>query len=49
MLFKYAQPPQGGAASDYIEWTLEVPGCTRAWIEPQGQGPAASSSIRCST
>lgn len=38
MLFKYAQPPQGGAASDYIEWTLEVPGCTRAWIEPQGHG-----------
>jgi uncharacterized phage protein gp47/JayE len=38
MLFKYAQPPQGGAASDYIEWALEVPGCTRAWIEPQGHG-----------
>jgi uncharacterized phage protein gp47/JayE len=33
MLFKYAQPPQGGAASDYIEWAMEVPGCTRAWIQ----------------
>lgn len=41
MLFKYASPPQGGAASDYIEWTLEVPGVTRAWIEPQGQGPGS--------
>ena len=41
MLFKYAQPPQGGAASDYIEWTLEVPGVTRAWIEPQGHGPGS--------
>ena len=41
MLFKYASPPQGGAASDYIEWALEVPGCTRAWIEPQGQGPGS--------
>jgi uncharacterized phage protein gp47/JayE len=33
MLFRYAQPPQGGAASDYIEWALEVPGVTRAWIQ----------------
>ena len=33
MLFKYAQPPQGGAASDYIDWALEVPGVTRAWIQ----------------
>ena len=41
MLFKYASPPQGGAASDYIEWALEVPGCTRAWITPQGQGPGS--------
>ena len=33
MLFRYAQPPQGGAASDYIAWAMEVPGCTRAWIQ----------------
>jgi uncharacterized phage protein gp47/JayE len=33
MLFAYAQPPQGGAASDYIEWALQVPGVTRAWIQ----------------
>ncbi len=36
MLFRYAQPPQGGAASDYIEWALEVPGCTRAWVQSGG-------------
>jgi uncharacterized phage protein gp47/JayE len=41
MLFKYASPPQGGAAADYIEWALEVPGVTRAWIEPQEQGPGS--------
>lgn len=33
MLFQYAQPPQGGSAADYIEWALEVPGVTRAWIQ----------------
>jgi uncharacterized phage protein gp47/JayE len=36
MLFRYAQPPQGGSAADYIEWALEVPGCTRAWIQSSG-------------
>jgi uncharacterized phage protein gp47/JayE len=41
MLFKYAMPPQGGSASDYIEWALEVPGCTRAWIEGEGHGPGS--------
>jgi uncharacterized phage protein gp47/JayE len=41
MLFKYADPPQGGAASDYVSWALEVPGCTRAWIAPQGHGPGS--------
>ena len=36
MLFRYAQPPQGGSAADYIDWALEVPGCTRAWVQPGG-------------
>lgn len=36
MLFEYANPPQGGAASDYIAWALEVPGVTRAWIQASG-------------
>jgi uncharacterized phage protein gp47/JayE len=39
MLLKYAAPPQGGSESDYIEWaTQQVPGCTRAWITPNGYG-----------
>jgi uncharacterized phage protein gp47/JayE len=38
MLFKYREPPQGGANADFIEWALEVPGCTRAWVVPQGYG-----------
>ena len=38
MLAAYASPPQGGAASDYIQWALSVPGVTRAWIAPLSQG-----------
>lgn len=25
------EPPHGGAAHDYVQWALEVPGVTRAW------------------
>jgi uncharacterized phage protein gp47/JayE len=39
MLFKYREPPQGGAQSDYVEWAREVPGVTRAWCIPNGSGP----------
>ena len=39
MLQVYAQPPQGGAQSDYVEWALAVPGVTRAWCNPNGFGP----------
>jgi len=35
----YAQPPQGGAPSDYEEWALEVSGVTRAWCVRNGMGP----------
>lgn len=38
MLYRYREPPQGGAATDYVEWALEVPGCTRAWANPIGAG-----------
>jgi uncharacterized phage protein gp47/JayE len=41
MLVKYREPPQGGANADYINWSLEVPGCTRAWVTPQGYGPGS--------
>jgi uncharacterized phage protein gp47/JayE len=39
MLARYAAPPQGGASTDYIEWALEVSGCTRAWCLGNGMGP----------
>lgn len=38
MLAAYAAPPQGGDASDYVEWALAVPGVTRAWVTPNGAG-----------
>ncbi|HSR78772.1 MAG TPA: baseplate J/gp47 family protein [Xanthobacteraceae bacterium] len=38
MLAKYRAPPQGGAATDYLLWALEVPGVTRAWAAPMGLG-----------
>lgn len=41
MLFKYREPPQGGAVADYIQWALEVPGCTRAWVNGSGYGPGS--------
>ncbi len=34
----YQNPPQGGAASDYIEWALAVSGVTRAWCAGSGYG-----------
>jgi uncharacterized phage protein gp47/JayE len=45
MLLKYAAPPQGGAAGDYQQWALEVPGVTRAWVQPWGYG-AGSVIVR---
>jgi uncharacterized phage protein gp47/JayE len=39
MLAVYAAPPQGGDRADYIEWTRAVPGVTRSWISPSGNGP----------
>ncbi len=34
----YAAPPQGGAASDYVEWAEAVAGVTNAWAVPNGSG-----------
>jgi uncharacterized phage protein gp47/JayE len=39
LLARMQMPPHGGSASDYIAWTLEVPGVTRAWVVPLGYGP----------
>lgn len=38
MLQRYAAPPQGGDAADYIGWALAVPGVTRAWTKPLSMG-----------
>jgi uncharacterized phage protein gp47/JayE len=38
VLQRIRQPPQGGAAHDYVLWALAVPGCTRAWVYPLEQG-----------
>lgn len=38
MLQVYANPPQGGAVADYVEWANQVPGVTRAWCLPNGSG-----------
>lgn len=32
-------PPQGGAASDYERWALEIPGVDRVWVTKNGLGP----------
>jgi uncharacterized phage protein gp47/JayE len=38
-------PPHGGAASDYVQWALEVPGVTRAWVYPL-EGGAGTVTVR---
>jgi uncharacterized phage protein gp47/JayE len=43
MLQAYANPPQGGARSDYVTWALQVPGVTRAWCAPNAMGPGTVS------
>lgn len=31
LLARIKDPPQGGTVNDFVQWTLEVPGVTRAW------------------
>lgn len=38
LLSRIQQPPQGGAASDYSTWALEVAGVTRVWVYPAELG-----------
>jgi len=38
LLQRIQEPPQGGAASDYERWAMEVPGVTRVWVYPNGMG-----------
>lgn len=39
LLARIRLPPRGGTATDYIAWTMEVPGVTRAWSYPLENGP----------
>lgn len=45
LLARIQAPPQGGAASDYVAWALQVPGVTRAWVYPQELG-AGTVTVR---
>lgn len=38
LITRWQEPPQGGAASDWKAWALEVPGVTRAWPKPRWMG-----------
>ena len=38
VLLRIRNPPMGGDAMDYVQWTLAVPGVTRAWSAPLEQG-----------
>lgn len=35
------QPPNGGSAADWVAWTLQVAGVTRAWVYPLELGAGA--------
>lgn len=37
-LDRLREPPNGGSAHDYVQWALEVPGVTRAWVYPAEVG-----------
>ncbi|WP_337137674.1 baseplate J/gp47 family protein [Sphingomonas aquatica] len=38
MMEAFANPEQGGSITDYARWAREIPGVTRAWIQPSIQG-----------
>ena len=38
ILQRTQQPPMGGDQQDYVSWTLQVAGVTRAWCYPQEMG-----------
>jgi uncharacterized phage protein gp47/JayE len=38
VLERIREPPQGGAAHDYVRWAKAVPGVTRAWVAPLEMG-----------
>ena len=38
LLDRIQRPPQGGSATDYVQWAREVAGVTRAWVYPLENG-----------
>ncbi|WP_407529445.1 baseplate J/gp47 family protein [Methylobacterium oryzisoli] len=38
VLLRIRRPPMGGAADDYVQWALSIPGVTRAWVYPNEMG-----------
>lgn len=38
LLSRIRTPPKGGGPGDYVNWALEVSGCTRAWQYPNVDG-----------
>ena len=38
LIGRIQSPPQGGSASDYVNWALKVSGVTRAWCYPLERG-----------
>lgn len=38
LLLRVQEPPQGGAAHDYVQWARQVPGVTRVWVYPDWVG-----------
>jgi uncharacterized phage protein gp47/JayE len=38
ILARIQEPPQGGAAHDYVAWQKEVEGVKNAWVFPQSRG-----------
>lgn len=38
-LARIRRAPNGGSDDDYVQWALQVPGVTRAWVFPKELGP----------
>lgn len=38
LISRIQQAPHGGARHDYVNWALEIPGITRAWVKPHWLG-----------
>jgi uncharacterized phage protein gp47/JayE len=45
MLEAYSAQPQGGDLLDYVTWSLQVPGVTRAWNAGVGPGGAGTVTL----